>query len=84
MIFDLHTHTRCSDGALPPGELLARAIDQGVEKARGSFKAEDAASAETTDAEGPPEGAEGAAESDDLVVVDIAEEPEASDEADTT
>lgn len=31
MIFDLHTHTRCSDGALPPGELLARAIDQGVD-----------------------------------------------------
>ena len=31
MIFDLHTHTRCSDGALSPGELLARAIDQGVD-----------------------------------------------------
>jgi predicted metal-dependent phosphoesterase TrpH len=31
MIFDLHTHTHCSDGALPPSELLARAIEKGVE-----------------------------------------------------
>jgi len=30
MIFDLHTHTLCSDGALQPRELLARAAEQGV------------------------------------------------------
>lgn len=31
MIFDLHTHTRCSDGALAPAELLARAAEKGVD-----------------------------------------------------
>lgn len=31
MIFDLHSHTRCSDGSLEPLELVARAIDQGVD-----------------------------------------------------
>ena len=31
MIFDLHSHTRCSDGSLEPLELVARAIDKGVD-----------------------------------------------------
>lgn len=31
MIFDLHTHTQCSDGALQPRELLARAAAEGVD-----------------------------------------------------
>jgi len=31
MIFDLHTHTRCSDGTLAPAELLARAAEKGVD-----------------------------------------------------
>ena len=31
MLFDLHSHTRCSDGSLEPRELIARAIDQGVD-----------------------------------------------------
>jgi predicted metal-dependent phosphoesterase TrpH len=30
MIFDLHSHTTVSDGALQPQELVARAIEQGV------------------------------------------------------
>jgi len=31
MMFDLHAHTRCSDGSLEPHELVARAIDKGVD-----------------------------------------------------
>lgn len=31
MPIDLHTHSNASDGALPPSELIQRAIDQGVE-----------------------------------------------------
>jgi len=31
MIFDLHSHTRCSDGSLEPHELIDRAIGQGVD-----------------------------------------------------
>jgi len=31
MIFDLHTHTTLSDGALTPGELLLRAVEKGVD-----------------------------------------------------
>ena len=31
MQVDLHTHTRCSDGSLTPGELIDRAIDAGVD-----------------------------------------------------
>jgi predicted metal-dependent phosphoesterase TrpH len=31
MLFHLHSHTRCSDGSLEPRELIARAIDQGVD-----------------------------------------------------
>lgn len=30
MNFDLHTHSTCSDGALSPADLLARAVEQGV------------------------------------------------------
>lgn len=30
MIFDLHSHTLCSDGVLTPDELIARALDNGV------------------------------------------------------
>lgn len=30
MIFDLHSHTLCSDGALTPSELVARAVAKGV------------------------------------------------------
>ena len=28
--FDLHTHSNCSDGSLPPGELVQRAAAAGV------------------------------------------------------
>ncbi len=31
MIFDLHSHTLCSDGSLAPPALIARAIDSGVD-----------------------------------------------------
>jgi predicted metal-dependent phosphoesterase TrpH len=31
MVIDLHSHSSCSDGALAPGALLARADEQGVE-----------------------------------------------------
>ena len=31
MLFDLHSHTRCSDGSLEPRELIARASEQGVD-----------------------------------------------------
>jgi predicted metal-dependent phosphoesterase TrpH len=31
VVIDLHSHTDCSDGALAPRELLARAVEQGVE-----------------------------------------------------
>ena len=31
MLYDLHSHTRCSDGSLEPRELLARAVDKGVD-----------------------------------------------------
>ena len=31
MIFDLHSHTTYSDGALTPGELISRAIERGVD-----------------------------------------------------
>jgi predicted metal-dependent phosphoesterase TrpH len=31
VIIDLHSHSNCSDGALAPQELLARAVEQGVE-----------------------------------------------------
>lgn len=31
MLFDLHCHSNASDGALPPSELVQRAIDRGVE-----------------------------------------------------
>jgi hypothetical protein len=62
----------------------SEAIDQGVEKARGSFKADDGASAETSDAEASPEGTEDAAESDDLEVIDVVEELEDPGEEDTT
>ena len=31
MIFDLHTHTLYSDGVLTPGELIARAVEKGVD-----------------------------------------------------
>jgi len=31
MIFDLHSHTRASDGSLEPLELVARAVDRGVD-----------------------------------------------------
>jgi predicted metal-dependent phosphoesterase TrpH len=31
MLFDLHSHTRCSDGSLSPSELLARAAEHAVD-----------------------------------------------------
>jgi len=31
MIFDLHSHTTLSDGALTPQELIQRAIEKGVD-----------------------------------------------------
>ncbi len=31
MVFDLHTHTFCSDGVLAPCELISRAIEKGVD-----------------------------------------------------
>ena len=31
MVFDLHSHTRCSDGSLEPQELVARAVEKGVD-----------------------------------------------------
>jgi predicted metal-dependent phosphoesterase TrpH len=31
MVFDLHSHSHCSDGALSPAALLARAAEQGVD-----------------------------------------------------
>jgi len=31
MIFDLHSHTSCSDGVLSPQELVSRAIERGVD-----------------------------------------------------
>lgn len=31
MIFDLHSHTNCSDGVLSPHELIARAVEKGVD-----------------------------------------------------
>lgn len=30
MIFDLHSHTNCSDGSLAPEDLIARALDRGI------------------------------------------------------
>ena len=31
MLYDLHSHTTCSDGSLTPQELVARASEQGVD-----------------------------------------------------
>ena len=31
MIFDLHSHTSCSDGVLTPHDLISRAVDKGVD-----------------------------------------------------
>ena len=69
----------------------SEAIDQGVERARDSFKSDDEQPAGAADAEEfqesvvaeEPDEAEAAIEAEDLEVWEVIEQPEGSDEADT-